>query len=209
MISDEDSNEPVMTGTFPFVINTGDNTPQQLPCGIRVVENKIFFYGEVEESSCLELNRILLEVDMKMQNSKNVLGDDFDPKIHLHINTPGGCIFSAFSTVDTIRNLKTKVYTYVDGVVASAGTLMSAIGAKRFIGRHAHMMIHQLSSELYGKFSEMEDDMETCKHLMKVLKDFYKKNTKIPMKKLDELMKHDIYMEADECLSYGIVDEII
>ena len=54
----------------------------------------------------------------------------------------------------------------------------------------------------------MEDDFYNSKNLMKVLKDFYKKNTKIPMKKLDELLKRDIWLTAKECLQYGIIDEI-
>ena len=55
----------------------------------------------------------------------------------------------------------------------------------------------------------MEDEIFNCTNLMKLLKDFYKKNTKIPMKKLDELLKRDIWMMADECLQNGIVDEIL
>jgi ATP-dependent Clp protease protease subunit len=149
-----------------------------------------------------------MEIDIKLQNTKNSLGDEFDPVCHLHLNTPGGEIYSALSTVDTIKSLKSKVYTYIDGAVASAGTLISTVGAKRFSGEHGHMLIHQLSSGMYGKFAEMEDDFYNSKNLMKVLKDFYKKNTKIPMKKLDELLKRDIWLTAKECLQYGIIDEI-
>ena len=138
-----------------------------------------------------------------------MLGGDFTPKIHLHVNTSGGSLFAAFAVVDTIRALKSQVYTYIDGNVASAGTLITTIGHKRLMGQHAHMLIHQLSSGVYGKFSEMEDEIFNCQNLMKLLKDFYKKTTKIPMKKLDELMRRDIWLSAEECLAYGFIDEII
>jgi ATP-dependent Clp protease protease subunit len=181
---------------------------QQPSSGIRVVENKLFFYGEINEQSCLELNRVLVELDMKLQSIKNTLGDDYNPIIHLHINTTGGEIYAAFSTVDTILNLKSLVYTYADGLVASAGTLISSVGSRRYVGKHAHMLIHQLSSGIYGTFAELQAGMDTSTQLMKILKDFYKKNTKIPMKKLDELMTKDIYLSSVECVNYGIVDEI-
>lgn len=193
---------------IPIFINTSQEV-QQSTSGIRVVENKIFFYGEIDDQMCLDLNRILVELDAKLQNTKNVLGEEYTPIIHLHLNTPGGSIYAAFSTVDTIRILKSKVYTYVDGLCASAGTLISTIGEKRFIGKHAHMLIHQLSSESYGTYADMQADIENCSNLMKILKDFYKKTTKIPMKRMDELMTKDIYMKAEECLSYGIVDTIL
>jgi len=192
----------------PMIINTVQE--QQPSCGIRIVENKLYFYGEIESNACLELNRLLVELDNKLQSTKVLLGDpNWTPVIHLHLNTPGGEIYSAFSTVDTIRNLKSDVHTYADGIVASAGTLMSLVGKKRFAGKYSHMLIHQLSSELYGPLSDMENDLENCKTLMKIMKDFYKKYTKVPMKKLDELLKQDIYLTAEECLAYGIVDEIL
>lgn len=194
---------------IPNIIINSTTEESQTTTGIKVLNNKILFYTDIDESTVLELNKILFELDVKLQSIKCAFGDDYEPVIKLHINTYGGGIFAAFSTVDTILKLKTKVHTYIDGSVASAGTLISAVGAKRFMGKHAHLLIHQLSSEMYGKFSEMEDEIFNCTNLMKLLKDFYKKNTKLPMKKLDELLKRDIWLNAEECLEYGIVDEIV
>jgi ATP-dependent Clp protease protease subunit len=192
-----------------IIINSSDNEETQYPQGIRVINNKILFYADVNEGAMLELNRVLLETDLKLQSMELALDGAYESTIHLHLNTFGGSIFAAFSTVDTIRRLKSKVHTHIDGSVASAGTLVSAIGSKRYMGQHAHLLIHQLSSGVYGKFSEMEDEIFNCTNLMKLLKDFYKKNTKLPMKKLDELLKRDIWLNAEECLQYGIVDEIV
>ena len=44
---------------------------------------------------------------------------------------------------------------------------------------------------------------------MSFIKAFYKKQTKIPMKKIDELLKRDIWLNSEECVMFGIVDEII
>ncbi len=202
---EKEQNTPIQ---MPNIIINSSNDEAQMPNGIRVLNDKILFYADIEEGSVLELNKVLLELDVKLQSIKTVF-NDYDPTINLHINTYGGSIFAAFSTVDTIRRLKSKVHTHIDGSVASAGTLISAVGKRRFMGQHAHLLIHQLSSGVYGKFSEMEDEIFNCTNLMKLLKDFYKKNTKLPMKKLDELLKRDIWLSAEECLEYGIVDEIV
>jgi ATP-dependent protease ClpP protease subunit len=134
---------------------------------------------------------------------------DYTPIIDLHINTCGGSIPAAFAAVDIIRNLKSDVHTYVDGGVASAGTLLSVVGKKRYMGQHAQLLIHQLSSEMYGKYAEMVDTMYNCTNVMEMLKNFYKKYTKIPSKKFDEIIKKDIWLSAEECLQYGIIDEIV
>lgn len=203
---EKEQNTPI---TIPSIIINYSGGEEQVQSGIRVLNNKILFYSEIEENTCLELNKVLFELDVKLQSIKCVFDDDYEPTINLHLNTYGGSIFAAFSTVDTIRRLKTKVNTHIDGSVASAGTLIGAIGKRRYMGQHAHLLIHQLSSGVYGKFSEMEDEIFNCTNLMKLLKNFYKKNTKIPMKKLDELMTRDIWLNAEECLEYGIIDEIV
>lgn len=208
--NEEEDKETVNPIQLPqIIINSSGNEESQTAQGIRVINNKILFYADIDEGAMLELNRVLMETDLKLQSVALGLDGGYEPIINLHLNTYGGSIFAAFSTVDTIRRLKSKVYTHIDGSVASAGTLVSAIGHKRYMGQHAHLLIHQLSSGVYGKFSEMEDEIFNCTNLMKLLKDFYKKNTKLPMKKLDELLKRDIWLNAEECLQYGIVDEIV
>ena len=62
---------------------------------------------------------------------------------------------------------------------------------------------------MWGKYSEMKDDMENSKMLMKKIKDIYRKYTKIPESKLDDILKHDLWWDAEKCLEYGLVDEII
>ncbi len=195
-----DEEEPMQQPTYQIL--GGGST------ALRIVENKIFFYDDVTNESILELNRVLMEVDIKLQNTRNILGDSFDPTIHLRVKTDGGDLHAVLATVDIMNNLKSKIFTYIDGSVASAGSMITLAGDKRFMGKHAIFLIHQLSSGIYGKYSELEDNMENCANMMKFLKAYYKDTTKIPMKKLDELLKRDLYLSAPECVQYGIVDEL-
>lgn len=209
--ADDESMEFPMNGV-PMFLNLGGNNndgPQMYGGSpIRVVENHIYFYGDIDEQNALSLNTALHEVDVKLQNTKNVLGDDYNPVVHLHMNTYGGGVFAAFSTVDMMKRLKSDVYTYVEGSVASAGTLICGSGKKRYIGEHAHLLIHQLSSGMYGKYDELQDEMGNLDKLMGMLKDFYKKKTKLPMKRLEEILKKDLWLSADEVIQYGIADEV-
>jgi len=205
----EESQQSVPEQT-PIILTMPPTAKEQWsPVNIKVVDNKVLFYSDIDSASCAELNRVLLEVDARLQAIKTAIGNDYSPICHLHLCTPGGEIFPAFAVVDTIRRMKSTVYTYIDGMVASAGTLISIAGNKRFMGKHAHLLIHQLSGGVYGKYDEMEDAMHNSTNIMKLLKNFYKERTKIPMKKLEEILKKDLYMISSECLSYGIIDEII
>ena len=121
----------------------------------------------------------------------------------------GGDMFAGLSTVDTIRSLKSRVYTYVEGAAASAATLISVSGTKRFIGKNSFMLIHQLSSISAGTFEQLEDCQENNKRLMTLIKSIYKQYTKISMKELEAILKHDLWMDSASCLAQGLVDAII
>jgi len=177
---------------------------------IKVLDNSVNFYADIAGITCAELNRILRELDVRMQHAKITMNDpQFDPTIHLRINSYGGEIFAGLSTVDVIRSLRTKVYTYVEGAAASAATLISIAGKKRFIGKNSFMLLHQLSSVCAGTFERLEDEHENNKRIMNSMKTLYKEYTKIPMKELDKILKRDIWFDANTCLKYGIVDAII
>lgn len=202
-----DSNDEAQTQQQPQIfINSGGNSGGS---SLRVVENTIFFYSDVTEQSALELNHVLHELDSKLKNTYNFLGPDFKPHIKLRINSYGGSLFAGLAVLDVIRGLTSDVHTYVDGAAASAATIISVAGTKRYIGKNSLMLIHQLSTGNYGKYSELEDDMENNKRLMKSIKDIYKQYTKVPMKQIDDILKHDLWFDSARCLELGLVDGIL
>jgi ATP-dependent Clp protease protease subunit len=165
-------------------------------------DNRIWFYADIDIETCLHLNATLRKIDKELAHIS-------EPVIHLHINSFGGSVIAALATIDTIRTLKSKVYTYVDGGAASAATLISSVAHRRFIGKYSSMLIHQIRSESGGKLEEMEDEIKNTRQFMELIKNIYKKHTKIPAKKLDELLKSDLWMDSTQCLEYGLVDEIL
>ena len=187
-----------------YIVNAGASGSGSVT---KSVENNIYFYGDILESNALELNAALFELDKKLSISGVFL--DVKPIINLRINSYGGSLFAGLATVDVIRNLNSEVHSYVEGAAASAATIISVACNKRYIGKYSKMLIHQLSSGIYGKYTELEDDMENNKHLMTTIKSIYKQYTKLPMKKLDEILKHDLWFDSKTCLDYGLVDEII
>ena len=71
------------------------------------------------------------------------------------------------------------------------------------------MLIHQLSSQFWGKYSELEDQKQNLDLMMDTIRNTYKEYTKVPTEQIDEILKHDLFWDAETCLEYGLVDEII
>ena len=175
---------------------------------IAVNENKIYFYAGVNRDSAVELNKKIGELQSKSFSLANNL-DIEPPSIHLFINSGGGSITSGISSMDTILRCKVPVHTYVDGFCASAATFLSVVGEKRFMSRNSYMLIHQLSTNFWGKYSEFEDEKQNLDLMMETIKNVYREYTEVPMKKIDEILKHDLMWDAETCKTLGLVDEIV
>jgi ATP-dependent Clp endopeptidase proteolytic subunit ClpP len=186
-----------------IIMNTGSQ-PQILD----KVENTIYFYSPIDSNSVLSLNKNLHSLNNDLIYQARIQKRE-PADIWLYINSYGGYVFDGFSAMDTILNSEVKINTIVDGACASAATFLSVVGHKRYIKKHSYILIHQLSSTAWGNYEQIKDEVKNLDKFMKMLKEVYKQYTKIPMKKIDEILKHDIWFSANEALTYGLVDEII
>jgi ATP-dependent Clp endopeptidase proteolytic subunit ClpP len=175
---------------------------------ISVYENKIYYYSGVTRESVVELNHKLGELEAKHLTVANVLEIE-PPPIRLYVNSGGGSITAGIASMDTISRCKVPVYTYVDGFCASAATFLSIVGVKRYISKNSYMLIHQLSSNLWGKYSEIEDEKKNLDLMMETIRNVYTEYTKVPIEELDEILKHDLMWDAKTCLKYNLVDRIV
>jgi ATP-dependent protease ClpP protease subunit len=166
---------------------------------IRVQDNEIYFYEEVTDESILRLNIEL----RKLARTRPA-------EILLFINSPGGDVFSGFSAMDHIHGSPVPVTTIADGLCCSAATLLLLGGHKRLVKEHAHVLIHQISSEssAWAKFEDLKDEIKNLETLMDKMVDVYRQYTELPEKKLLRMMKHDMYLSSDQCIKYGIASEL-
>jgi len=178
------------------------------PSFVEVVENRIYFYSHIETEKVLQLNRNIRSMGINLQREATIQNRQ-PANIYLHIQSYGGSIFAGLAGMDEIIKSVVPVYTLVDGCCASAATFLSICGKRRFINRHAYMLIHQLSSFMWGKYEEFKDEMENLDKLMLMIKKIYGEYTNMPIKKLEGILKHDLWFNAEECKEYGLVDEII
>jgi len=171
--------------------------------------NHIYFNNDIDDESAFALNKELRSLENKLLHS--ALNFDVKPDslpIYLHITTLGGSVHAAFTIIDCMNGLKVPVYTVCDGLVASAGTIISIAGKKRYMQPNGYLLIHQLSSGVWGKMAEIEDEYDNLKKLMEHIIKHYVENTKLTKKTLEKQLKHDITWNPDECIQRGIIDEI-
>ena len=136
-----------------------------------------------------------------------------DPKkeISLYINSPGGAVTATLAMVDTMNHIQPDVATYCVGLAASGAAILLSSGAKgkRFALPNAEIMIHQPHGGAEGQASDIEI---TAKQILKMrdrLNKILAKNTGQTLKKIEDDVDRDFFMDAEESVKYGIIDKLL
>ena len=176
---------------------------------LTVVDNNIYLYQDITPKAIMELGIAIRSLNNQIISLMCELEVGQAPAIHLHINSGGGCAFSGLAGASHILNSNIPVFTYVEGSAASAATLLSCVGAKRFVTEHSFMLIHQISTGVWGTYENLNDEKESMDSLMEMISSIYLKHTKIKKKQLKQLLKRDLWLNPEKCLELGLVDEVI
>ncbi len=170
----------------------------------------IYFYCDVVPESILKLNTVMIQMAKENLSEAAARGAETPDPINLHINSPGGIASAGFVGYDLIQELtgKLEIRSFVEGNCSSAATLLSIGASKRYITPSSTMLIHELSTFIGGKLSEITTEFENCKKVEAIIENIYLKHTKIKKEELDELLRKDVLLTAEDCLEKGLVDEI-
>ena len=182
---------------------------EETDMNIEVIKNVIYFYEEISVSSILYLCKCLSSLEKKLLALKTDYQLTDTPKIYLHIHSNGGDAFAGLSAMNSIENCKVPVVCVADGIVASAATFLLMGAKERCMRRNSCILIHQIRTEFWGRYDELEDEMKNSKNLMRNIKRIYKQKSALPMEKIETIIKKEIYLTDTKCLKYGLVTELI
>jgi ATP-dependent protease ClpP protease subunit len=186
----------------------GDDSPALT---VETVDNHIYFYADVDSDRCLALIRAVRETDAELRSEHLSRGLDGQPltPIWLHVHSYGGDLFTGFSIADQLPMIKSPIYAVVEGICASAATLIVMACDRRFILPSSFMLIHQLSSAVWGTHEQFKDEMALQAKAMDRLVQFYAAHSKVSEEEIRNMLTRDFWMDAETCVSLGFVDEVL
>ena len=120
--------------------------------------------------------------------------------INIRINSIGGSVADGLSIVSAILNSSIPVNTYIDGMAYSMAGVIAICGQKKYMADYGTFMMHNANGG---------SDVEVLTLITNSLAKIFERNTNLTLDKCKDLMAKETWMTADECLSLGIVDEII
>ncbi len=163
----------------------------------------VYLWGVVDDKSARDIVSKLLLLD----------ADKPGEEIKFYINSPGGVVTSGMVIYDTVRMISSPVSTICMGLAASMGSILLSAGTrgKRFIYPHGEVMIHQPSLGGYMQATSADIEIQAnqirkTKELgAKILADNCGKTVEQIMADFDR----DYWMDANEAVAYGIVDQVL
>ncbi len=185
----------------PMVVEQTNRGERSYDIYSRLLKDRIVFLsGEIEDNMANLVVAQLLFLEM----------EDPDADISLYINSPGGSVTAGMAIYDTMQYIKPQVRTVCVGMAASMGAflLMAGEKGKRLALPNAEVMIHQPLGGAQGQATDVAIRAEWLLKTKTKMTRMMAEMTGQPLEKLQADVERDYFMDADEALKYGIIDEI-
>ncbi len=186
---------------IPYVVERSGSGERSYDIYSRLMKDRIIFLsGEIEDGMANAIVAQLLFLEM----------DNPSADINLYINSPGGSVTAGMAIYDTMRHIKPSVRTVCVGMAASMGAflLMSGDKGKRMALPNAEVMIHQPSGGAHGQATDVTIRAEWLLKTKRKMNRMMAEMTGQPLDKIEADAERDFFMDAEEALKYGIIDEI-
>ena len=129
-------------------------------------------------------------------------------RLDIHINSPGGSVSEAMAIYSRLADHQSNKNIYVDGIAASAATLVAMVGHKIFIRANATMMIHLPMALAIGNADDMRTTIAALDSVTESMLNLYAKRTKTEREAIRGLMAAETWMSAQDAVDKGFADEV-
>ena len=189
-------------GLVPMVVEQSGRGERAYDIYSRLLKERvIFLVGAVNEATAN-----LVVAQMLFLESENPEKD-----IYFYINSPGGVVSAGLAIYDTMQFIKPQVSTLCVGQAASMGSFLLAAGTtgKRFALPNSRIMIHQPLGGFQGQASDIEIHAKEILYLKGRLNELLAQHTGKSISEIEKDTDRDNFMNAEEAVTYGLVDEVL
>ena len=173
---------------------------KEMEWGVNSLTNTTYMNYEFDIDS---LYSTIVKMDYLQRTNPNTT-------INLNIASYGGDVYAMLGLVDYIQGLDVKVNTHCVGTCMSAASVLLACGTgERTMSKHGTVMVHEGSAFEAGKTTDVMKGVDHLKELQKEINKLMEEVTNKDARFWELTQRNDTYLNAKQCLEYGIIDKII
>lgn len=187
---------------IPMVIETTGRGERSYDIYSRLLKERIIFLGS-------DINEVAADVVMAQLIFLEY--EDAEKDITIYINSPGGYVSSGLAIYDTIQFIKPHVSTICIGQASSMAAVLLAAGTKgkRYALPHSRIMIHQPIGGVTGQAADIAIHAKEIVRIKDTLTSILVQHTGQKPDVIRKDTDRNFFMDAEEALKYGIIDEIL
>lgn len=166
-----------------------------------MTERTLFLNGTIAEESWFD-------DDVTPQIFKDELNSG-SGDITVWINSPGGDCIAAAQIYNMLMDYKGNVTVKVDGIAASAASVIAMAGTKVLVSPVSMLMIHNPMTVAFGNSAEMQKAIDMLDSVKDSILNAYEIKTGLSRAKLSHLMDAETWMDANKAIELGFADELM
>ena len=188
----------------PIVIEKSGRGERSYDIYSRLLRDRIVFIGgQIDD----EMANLVVAQLLFLSN------EDANAEVHMYVNSPGGGVSAGLAIHDTMRFIRPPVATYCVGMAASMAAVLLVGGARgrRFILPNSRVLIHQplLHGVLTGPATELDIEAREIIRMRKRIYEILAEGTGQPTEQIERDCDRNKWLEANEAVAYGCVDQIL
>lgn len=153
--------------------------------------------------------------------SDSWLDDDITPKkfkaelnsgigdINVWLNSPGGDVFAASQIYTMLKEYEGKVTVKIDGIAASAASVIAMAGDEIFMSPVACIMIHNPATIIFGEAADLQSGIKMLNEIKESIINAYEQRTGLPRSKISSMMDAETWFSAQKAVELGFADKIL
>lgn len=161
---------------------------------------EITIYGDIGESWWGE--------STSANDIKNALNDVSTNTITIRLNSPGGDAFDGITIYNQLKNHNAKVIVYVDGLAASAASIIAMAADELIMNTGSMLMIHEASTFTWGTKADIKKTLNALEGIDKSIADIYMTRYSGERAELENMVESETWFTANEAVEVGLADKV-
>ncbi|MGG3943377.1 head maturation protease, ClpP-related [Peribacillus psychrosaccharolyticus] len=160
----------------------------------------ITIYGDIGESWWGE-STSAKDVEQEL---KNITSDS----ITIHLNSGGGDVFDGIAIYNQLKNHSAEIIVRVDGLAASAASIIAMAADKLYMNTGSMLMIHEASTFAWGTKTDIKKTLNALEGIDKSLADIYMTRFEGKRSEIETMIKNETWFTTSEAVDVGLADEV-
>lgn len=161
----------------------------------------LYFDGYIAQDSWFDDDITPKQFKSELTNSE---GD-----IIVWLNSPGGDVFATSQIYNMLKEYNGKVTVKIDGIAASAASVIAMAGNEILMSPVAMMMIHNPATVIFGEASDLQSGIDMLSEVKDSIINAYEQKTSLPRNKISKMMDAETWFSAQKAVELGFADKVL